>query len=96
MMAKYSEEKKAKVFEYMQVDTWSILWVDTFDSEPGVYFYHGNPTTTEAVAVWGGASSYGEEQEDIKWAQNNAQGIPIQLATCFAWRVSPDGRDQAQ
>jgi hypothetical protein len=95
-MAKTSPTKKAEIFEYMQVGSWRVIWVNTFDSEPGVLFFSGDPINSEPVTGWGGASIYGEEQEDINWAQNNAKGIPIQLAKCFAWRVSPDGREQSK
>jgi hypothetical protein len=95
VMAKKLKTKSADIFEYMQVGAWRIIWVDTHDSEPGVFFFHGNPINTKYITVFGGAAIYGEENEVIKWAKTNAPGIPTNLAACFAWRVSPEGREQA-
>ena len=95
VMAAELKSEAAEVFDYMRVGKWRIVWIDTFDSEPGVFFFKGNPTKTKYVAVWGGASGYGEEKQDIEWARSNIPGIPLSLAKCFAWRVSPDGREQA-
>ena len=95
MMAKTLKSKSAEIIEYMQVGTWRVIWVDTPDSEPGVFFFPEDPLKTKYVTVFGGAAVYGEEKEVIAWATKNANGIPSNLAACFAWRVSPDGRAQA-
>lgn len=95
VMAKKLKTESAVIFEYMEAGGWKLIWVDTNDSEPGVFFFHENPLSGKYVTVWGGAATYGEESQVISWANANAPGIPANLSSCFAWRVSPEGREQA-
>jgi hypothetical protein len=82
------------VLKYMAVKDWSIVYVETPDSDPPFVFFRGDPSNTRYVTLWSGAATIHEEQDIKRWAMNNAPGIPRPLAACFAWYVTPPHRDQ--
>lgn len=72
---------------------WSIVYVETDNSDPPFLFYHGDPLKTRSQSRWSGAAGVVEEEEIFDWTRLNAHGIPPQLARCFAHQVT-NGGDQ--
>jgi hypothetical protein len=69
---------------------WSIIYVDTHESDYQFLFFSGDPLSSHSVTGWGGAAMENEEQEIKDWTIKNAPGIPDHLAACFAWHVTKD------
>lgn len=69
---------------------WSIIYVDTHESDETFLFYPGDPMTARYVTLWGGAATIYEEGEIEKWVLKNVPKIPRKLARCFAWHVTHD------
>jgi hypothetical protein len=81
------------VLHSFRFGNWSILHVDTHQSDEAFLFFEKDPFSERYVALWGGAAAKAEGRNIEKWALKNAPGIPGQLATCFSWYVT-DGRDR--
>jgi hypothetical protein len=69
---------------------WSIIYVETQESDPPFLFFSGDPLSSHYVTLWAGAAMEDEEQEIRTWTIKNAPGIPPGLASCFAWHVTRD------
>ena len=74
---------KPKVFEVMQSGTWSLVWAEFSDAEPGGYFIDD----TRFVDVWGGVAAGESEKEIASWATKLDKKMPKPLARCFGWYV---------
>ena len=69
---------------------WSIIYVDTHQSDEVFLFYARDPLTSHYVTTWSGGAARDEEESIRSWVVRNAPGIPAQLASCFAWHVTKD------
>ncbi len=67
---------------------WSIIYVETYQSDEAFLFYPHNPLRNHYVTLWSGAARTDEGKQIKKWAEKNAPGIPLKLAKCFAWYVT--------
>ena len=81
---------KVDVLQSFQFGGWDIIYVDTHESDEAFLFYAHDPLTSRYITMWSGAAMWNEEQEIRKWTVDNAPGIPLKLATCFAWHVTKD------
>ena len=64
---------------------WSVLYVDTHQSDEVFLFYSADPANTAFLNMWSGAAIRNEAPAIEAWALKNAPGIPKALAGCFAW-----------
>lgn len=80
--------RSVDVLQSYSSGSWSILYVDTHESDRAYLFFSGNPLRSRIIALWSGAATPSEEQEILDWTLKNAPGIPAQLARCFAWHVT--------
>ena len=71
-----------------ELSGWTIVFVDTKESDPPFLFFHGNPAKTRYVTMWSGAATRSEQTEMRNWVLKNAPGIPEPLANCFAWHAT--------
>lgn len=93
IIASQLHAKKVDVLQSFKFAGWSIIYVDTHDSDEAFLFYSSDPLRSQYLTVWSGAAAWNEEQSIKAWALKNAPGIPPKLAACFAWHVTKD-RDQ--
>jgi len=93
VIASQLHAKKVDVLQSYRFDGWTILYVNSHDSDETFLFYSHDPLHTRYITMWGGAAAWNEEQSIRKWTLKNAPGIPPKLASCFAWHVTND-RDQ--
>ena len=89
-LAKQLHVSAVDVLQSFTASGWSIIYVDTHESDEFFLFFSGDPVTSPSVTGWGGAASDGEEKEIKDWTLKNAPGIPERLARCFAWHVTRD------
>ena len=82
--------KTVDVMESFRFDGWSVLYVDTHETDDAWLFYSGDPARSHYVTLWGGAATRDEEGSVRSWTTKNAPGIPRKLAACFAWHVTKD------
>lgn len=78
------------VLQSFKFGDWSIIYVDTHQSDEVFLFYAHDPLTSHYVTMWSGGAARDEEESIRSWAVQNAPGIPAQLASCFAWHVTKD------
>ena len=78
------------ILQEFKFEDWSIVYADTGVSDETFIFYHGDPTRTHYVTIWSGAAGLDEESQIREWTVENAPGIPLRLAKCFAWHVTKD------
>jgi hypothetical protein len=71
-----------------ELSGWIIVFVDAKEADPPFLFFHGNPTKTHYITIWSGAAMRSKQAEMKEWVLKNAPGIPVDLASCFAWRVT--------
>ncbi|MHB8455883.1 MAG: hypothetical protein ACYDDO_14585 [Acidiferrobacterales bacterium] len=90
VIAKQLQVPAVDVLESFRVGGWSVIYVDTHQSDQAFLFYSHDPLTNHYVILWGGATRRSEEQEIRDWTLKKAPGIPRQLADCFAWHVTKD------
>ena len=89
-IAKQLHVAKADLLQSFKSDKWSILYVETHESDEVFLFYAGNPLTRHFVLTWSGAAGIDEEDDTRAWVMKHAKGIPRRLAACFAWHVTKD------
>jgi hypothetical protein len=89
-LAKQLQVSDVDVLQSFTALGWSIIYVDTHQSDPGFLFFSGDPLSSHYVTLWGGAATKDEEQNIRNWALKNVPGIPQDLASCFAWHVTRD------
>jgi hypothetical protein len=90
VIAKQLHAQKVDVLQSFRFDGWTILYVDTYDSDETFLFYSHDPLHSRYITMWGGAAAWNEEQSIREWTFKNAPGIPSKLASCFAWHVTSD------
>jgi hypothetical protein len=89
-IARQLKVKRADVRYSFRADGWTILYVNTYDSDDVYLFYSHNPLTSRHITEWGGAAEVDEEREIRTWIIKHAPGIPGRLAGCFAWHVTKE------
>ena len=94
-IAKHLGYKSVDVLQSFQSGNWSIINVDTHESDESYLFYAHDPLTSRYITLWSGAAPIHEEEAIKKWTLKNAPGIPSGLASCFAWYVTKD-RDKSR
>lgn len=87
-LAKQLEMPNVDALQSFKFEGWSIIYVDTHQSDEVFLFYAHDPLTSHYVAMWSGSAQRDEEESIRSWVLNNALGIPSQLANCFAWHVT--------
>ena len=78
------------MLQSFRVDGWSIIYVDTHQSDEAFLFYARDPLTSHYITLWSGAAASNEEETIKDWTLKNAPNIPLKLASCFAWHVTKD------
>lgn len=87
-IAKQLHASNVDVLQSFRSGAWSIIYVDTHETDSAFLFFSRSPLTSRYVTMWSGAASINEKQEIKDWTLKNAPGIPQQLARCFAWHVT--------
>ncbi|MBU9845952.1 hypothetical protein [Rahnella ecdela] len=72
---------------------WSVAYVETDFADDVFLFYHGDVYKDNFITTWSGVAEISEEHSIAKWAEDNATGIPEDLAECFAWYLT-HGRNE--
>ena len=89
VIAKQQGRKKVKVFESFKSDGWFILFTDASDGDEPYLFYSKDPVKgSPPLTAWSGAATIFETSEVAQWVKQNAPGISVRLANCFAWHVT--------
>lgn len=73
----------------MQIHGWRIIEVIPDSAEPEWLFFSRDPMGAHAITTWSGVANPFEETSIRHWVLRNAPGIPLRLAHCFAWHVTP-------
>ncbi|MHB8717046.1 MAG: hypothetical protein ACYC9H_13695 [Sulfuricaulis sp.] len=89
-MAMQLNIESAEILQSFRYRSWYIIYVNTHVSDNSFLFFGGDPTKSRYLTVWSGAATVHEEPEIKQWVINNAKGIPLKLAGCFAWHVTKD------
>lgn len=89
-IAKQLQASRVDVLESFRLDSWSIIYVGTDNSDNAFLFYSGDPLVDHFVTLWGGAATENEQNSIRRWALKHAPQIPMGLANCFAWHVTRD------
>ena len=87
-IAKQLHVRTVEILESFKIDRWSIYYVNPIQADSVYVFYAGNPINEHYVTLWGGYAFSDEKYKIKSWVIKNAPGIPMQLARCFAWRVT--------
>ena len=90
VIARQLRAERVDVLQSFRFGGWTILYVNSFDSDETFLFYPHDPLHTRYITMWGGAAAGNEEQSIKHWTLKNAPGIPPKLASCFAWHVTND------
>ena len=91
IVAAQLDTTSADVVERFRSGRWSVLHVATRVADPAYLFFDDDPARRHFVTMWSGAAAPFEKREILKWVKKNAPGIPDDLASCFASRVSEHG-----
>jgi hypothetical protein len=76
------------VLQVFHQGDWRIIYIDTHRSDNAFLFYRGEPQQGRYINLWAGVAQADEEASITQWTQTNVQGIPPDLAQCFAWYVT--------
>lgn len=88
-IAKQQNLEKVRVFASFKSGNWFVVSSDASVGDSPYFIYAGNPANgAKPVAAWSGAATIFETSEVAEWVKQNAPGIPVQLANCFAWHVT--------
>jgi hypothetical protein len=90
VIAMQLHSQKVDVLQAFRFEGWTIIYVDSHDSDETYLFYSHDPLHNRYITRWGGAAESNEEQSIRNWTLKNAPGIPPKLASCFAWHVTND------
>lgn len=77
-----------EVLRSFRYGEWSIIYVETYETDNTFLFFNGNPLTQPYVTTWSGVVSPKEERKVLQGVLKSAPGIPAELARCFAWHVT--------
>lgn len=89
-IAEYLHVASVDVLEELRIGSWSIVSVETHQSDEPYLFFAHDPLTHGPITLWSGAASYFEEDSIRHWVVKHAPNIPPKLARCFAWHVTRD------
>jgi hypothetical protein len=78
----------SKVSKVLRQGGWQIILAEPQEADPAYIFYAGAVSPKHFRTFWAGAARLDEEGEILDWTKRSAQGIPIHLAECFAFRVT--------
>jgi hypothetical protein len=87
-MAAQLHVEHVEVLQFYRYKEWSIIYVETYETDNTFLFFSGNPVTEPYVTTWSGVASAKEERKILQWVSKSAPGIPPELAKCFAWHVT--------
>src|ERR1017187_2701114 len=90
VIARQLRAKKVDVLQSFRFDGWTILYVNSYDSDETFLFYQHDPLHTRYITMWGGAAASNEEQSIKNWTLKNAPVSPPKLASCLAGHVTND------
>ncbi len=90
VIAMQLHSQKVDVLQAFRFEGWTIIYVDSHDADESFLFYSHDPLHNRYITRWGGAAAWNEEQSIRAWTIKNAPGIPLKLASCFAWHVTND------
>ncbi len=90
VIAKQLGVERVDVLQSFRTGEWSIILVETYQSDEPFVFYAHDPATSRYITLWSGAARTDEEKEIREWTLKNAPAIPSHLARCFAWHVTKD------
>jgi len=91
-IAKEEKIEKVKILETFRSGDWTIIFIENYVSDEPYLFFHGDPMKTKSITAWSGAATIYEEKAMREWTTENVPGIPQNLARCFAWHVTLEGR----
>ena len=72
------------VLQSFRQGDWTVLYVDTHESDEAFLFYSADPLSHRYITLWSGGAAKGEEADIMQWTAAHAPGIPRRLAACFA------------
>ena len=78
VIARQLRAKKVDVLQAFRFGGWTIIYVDSHNSDPPYLFYSHDPLHEHYVTLWSGAAAFFEEQEIKDWTRKNAPGIPAE------------------
>jgi hypothetical protein len=87
-IANQLQVKAVDILDSFQGQGWTIVYVETHQSDETYVFYSRDPMQSSYVTLWSGAARIDEERTIKAWVVKNAPGIPAKLAGCFAWHVT--------
>jgi hypothetical protein len=87
--AKQLESAKVEYVRSFRAKDWYMIFVRPIEADDVYLFFHGDPTHTKHITLWGGLARMDEGPEIERWVLKEAPGIPKSLASCFVWRVVP-------
>lgn len=87
-IAKQENVPHVDVLQSFRFRGWSIIYVETYQSDEVFLFYAHDPLRNHTITEWSGAARIDEGNIIEKWAKTNAPGIPSKLAGCFSWYVT--------
>lgn len=88
VIAKQLHVASVDVLQSFGVGSWSVILVDTHESDEPFLLYAADPLGSQYITLWSGAATSDEEQRIMEWVIKNAPGIPLPLASCFARHVT--------
>lgn len=89
-IAKQLATESVDVLQSFRYSGWSIIYVEPRDLEPAYLFFSAEPLKSSYITLWAGAATATDGPAIDRWVQQNARGIPTQLASCFAFHVTHD------
>ncbi len=92
VIAKQEGVKKLEVLASFRFEAWQILYIAQENADDNFLFYAGEPLTSKPKGTWSGGASIFETAEIQMWVSKNVTGIPLPLASCFAWHVTLNRR----
>lgn len=84
VIAKQLGVPKTNILESFRLNEWSVIFVDTHQSDEVYLFYAHDPMKSKFITMWSGAARSDEGPAIKDWVIKNAKNIPDGLASCFA------------
>lgn len=83
---------KIDIINVFKMKGWSVIYIDTHNSDETYLFFTGDILTSHYVTEWSGAATIFEGAELTTQFKQNAPGIPEHLAQCMAWHIAEQGK----
>jgi hypothetical protein len=93
VIAKQLNTDSVDILQSFRYRSWYVIYVDTHISDEMYLFFAEDPLNARYLTTWGGGAVPSEEADVERLVRQNAKGIPLKLASCFAFHVTKD-RDQ--